>query len=331
MSLRRRHDNLDGKGQVRAFVPGRQQRKELTRQKQASVSWPLHGFTLVELLVVIAIIAILVALLLPAVQAAREAARRTQCLNNLKQMGIALHNYHDVNGTFPHSHTSLSGGRCCGFSWSALILPFIEGYNTYEMIHFDWGYNTPQNSRVIRQFFSVYQCPTAPENVLLSCCSGIAGARDAAETNYSAIGTHMEVIYAVTTRKQGASSGVMHDEGGHPIRHITDGTSHTFLVGEADHAEDDPFKQELEYGDCPRGICSLGKLWASENRIMTAYGINNEPNLYLWPGVFSHHPGGAQFLYADGHVKFLEESTDQRVLEALTTRAGGEIEDAYDF
>lgn len=156
-------------------------------------------------------------------------------------------------------------------------------------------------------------------------------AEDAAETNYSAISTHMEIFYAITTRKQGASSGVMHDEGGHPIRHITDGTSHTFLVGEADHAEDDPFKQELEYGDCPRGICSLGKLWASENRIMTAYGINNEPNLYLRPGVFSHHLGGAQFLYADGHVKFLEESMDQRVLEALTTRAGGEIENAYDF
>ena len=104
---------------------------------------PRRAFTLVELLVVITIIGILIALLLPAVQAAREAARRLQCTNNLKQMGLALHNYHLTNSSFPQASSQYSGvkqgGGCCGWSWSALILPFLEQDNLYQQIDFDWG------------------------------------------------------------------------------------------------------------------------------------------------------------------------------------------------
>jgi len=140
-----------------------------------------RGFTLVELLVVITIIGILIALLLPAVQAAREAARRMQCTNNLKQFGLALHNYHLTHKVFPYG----AGGGGTWWSWSALILPFIEQNAIYDQIDFDKPYNAvhPVNNDVMKNFIAAYQCPSAPPNVLCACCSGIPGHEDTAETN----------------------------------------------------------------------------------------------------------------------------------------------------
>lgn len=143
--------------------------KQLTRRKSASL-----GFTLIELLVVIAIIAILVSLLLPAVQQAREAARRTQCKNNLKQLGIALHNYHDVHGMFTPNGvaatTENTGGRYrqAWLSWSGLgmLLPYIEQKNVYDNINWDyrWDNNNggTQNNTMARTRISAYVCPSDP-------------------------------------------------------------------------------------------------------------------------------------------------------------------------
>src|SRR4051794_10557261 len=100
------------------------------------------GFTLIELLVVIAIIAVLIALLLPAVQSAREAARRAQCINNLKQIGIAMHNYHDVIGTFPPGHRS----SVCG-TWQTFILPYLENNNGYNAYNTGGRYLLPDGSK----------------------------------------------------------------------------------------------------------------------------------------------------------------------------------------
>ena len=128
---------------------------------------PRPGFTLIELLVVIAIIAILVALLLPAVQQAREAARRTQCKNNLKQIGIALHSYHDVYKTFPPAYIPDEDGKPM-HSWRVLILPFIEQQALYEQYDFNEPWDGPNNSQLANVVISVYQCPSSPNPAVAS-------------------------------------------------------------------------------------------------------------------------------------------------------------------
>jgi len=282
------------------------------------------GFTLVELLVVIAIIGVLIALLLPAVQSAREAARRSECQNNLRQLAIGLLRYHDVHGYFPSGSAD--------YAWSARVLDYLESHDAKELINFDYGSNHPKNFVAMKTFFSFYQCPSAPPNVLCTCCIDVTGADDAAETNYSAIATHMNIAYAATSRVPGSGTGVMYDWSNHTITDIVDGTSHTFLVGEVDHIrEDDPF-YTIHYmpPDCPRGNCNLGKMWMIANRITTGHGINGR-NWYDDAGVLSHHSGGAQFNFADGHVAFFGETINQAVLDALTTRAGEEVIDVIRF
>jgi len=272
------------------------------------------GFTLVELLVVITIIGILIALLLPAVQAAREAARRMQCTNNLKQFGLALHNYHLTHKVFPYA----AGGGGTWWSWSALILPFLEQNAIYDQLDFNFPYNRvhPTNNEVMKNFISAYQCPSAPPNVLCACCGAISGHEDTAETNYSAVATHLTDRYASTYD----GSGVMYNNSEVRIADILDGTSQTLLVAESDVMADDPYVATV----CPSDTCRLGKLWASENKITTAYGINSDAT-YIMAGVHSHHPGGASFTFADGHVSFLGETIDQELLDALTTRDEGEV------
>ncbi|MEO2049225.1 MAG: DUF1559 domain-containing protein [Pirellulales bacterium] len=283
------------------------------------------GFTLVELLVVIAIIGILVALLLPAVQAAREAARRTQCINNEKQIGLGLINFHDTEGHFPAG--TLLGGT--GWSWSARILPFLEVSNLHKQIDFNIPYNLPDrrlpdggrtlNNLAMKTFVDMYICPSAPQPLLIKCCGALSGVEHSAETNYSAVATHRnndEAFYA----RDLDGSGIMFLKSEIAIRHVTDGTSTTFLVAECDLDQNDPY--------APNSSQNWGKLWASENRVTSAYGINSNLG-HLHAPIRSRHPGGAHFLFADGHVEFISENIDQETLVALTTREGGETIEGY--
>ncbi|MCX7424583.1 MAG: DUF1559 domain-containing protein [Planctomycetia bacterium] len=280
------------------------------------------GFTLVELLVVIAIIGILIALLLPAVQAAREAARRMQCSNNERQIGLGLLSYHDAQAAFP----SDSGGVGTGWSWSARILPYIECDAIHRRIDFSVNYNEVHeiNNQAMRTFVATYLCPSAPEPYLIKCCGALVakyGVEHSAETNYSAVATHRASAEAYYARDPNGT-GVMYLGSKTKIGDISDGTSMTFLVAECDLEQNDPYD--------PTSAQHWGKIWASENRVTTAYGINSDLGHEYAP-VRSHHPGGAQFLFTDGHVTFLAETIDQAVLIALTTRAGGEPIDATEY
>jgi prepilin-type N-terminal cleavage/methylation domain-containing protein/prepilin-type processing-associated H-X9-DG protein len=279
------------------------------------------GFTLVELLVVITIIGILIALLLPAVQAAREAARRAQCCNNMRQIGLAVHLYHDACGAIPPGQdwNAVSGE---GWAWSGWILPYLEAGNLYNTCNFMYGYNTLQNAAAVKQFITTYHCPTAEPLQLALCCGAFpAPHKDAAETNYACIATHEKIDYAST--KQG--SGCMFYLSGVRLADITDGTSQTLLVGERlRNPDNDPFKTSYPTF-CPGGVCELGNIWAGGNFITTYYGINAGPYASE-SGVLSGHPGGANFAFADGHVSFLSEKLRQATLKALTTRGPGKDE-----
>jgi prepilin-type N-terminal cleavage/methylation domain-containing protein len=178
------------------------------------------GFTLVEILVVIALIGLLVALLLPAVQAAREAARRTQCLNNLRQMGIALHGYHDANNQFPPGGWRVAPDRTVRWiAWSALLLRHLEQEATYSALNLATTYDSPQNRTAAAVVLSVYLCPSS--NRQEDRISG-RGACD-----YG--GMYGERITSPNNPPKGP---LLYDKT-FPVAAIRDGTSHTVFVGEA--------------------------------------------------------------------------------------------------
>ena len=194
------------------------------------------AFTLVELLVVIAIIGILIALLLPAVQAAREAARRIQCASNFKQVGLAMHNYHTVSGSFPPGMLRLRG-----FSWSAFILPYLEQNMVHEQIDFGDSYwSTPDNTTrwAGAKRINSYLCPSDPQGgELVSCCSGgSVGSdplEDARQTNMAGVADSDEWnVGTIWPRPLDDVDGMMGGKRGCRISEVTDGTSHTLMIGE---------------------------------------------------------------------------------------------------
>lgn len=251
------------------------------------------GMTLIELLVVVAVVAGLAAMLLPAVQTAREAARRTACLNNLRHVGCALHGHLLARRRFPIGCLEWrppgrpGSARC--LAWSARILPWLDEQQLHRAIDFEKPFDDPVNAAAAATAVSVYLCPTATRGEAVP----------AGRIDYG--GLTGERITSPNNPEKGA---LIHDRG-FAEREISDGLSHTIFVGE-----------------CSRGGWPDGQWINGRNLFDQAYAVN-------WPTwedeLRSNHPGGGLGLYGDGSVRLVAETLDVRILAAACTRAGGEV------
>jgi prepilin-type N-terminal cleavage/methylation domain-containing protein/prepilin-type processing-associated H-X9-DG protein len=340
---------------MRKEIPGRSQPRS---SQLAVVTRRMRGFTLVELLVVIAIIGILVALLLPAIQAAREAARRAQCLNQLKQIGLASLNYANVYKTLPAGNSygpnasgyqSVKAGSRMQQSWILHLLPFIEESARYDQFDFDKrGTDTTLNDSgvsnlsILQQNLPAVLCPSdsgaaIPKlrvteyddyKIILALTSYSANTGD--HNNTGGIGEdppwgnqnpyfHPNELVPLS-RYSEVTRGVISRWGwSAKIQQITDGLSKTFLSGEV-IPDFDPWQD-----------------WGHQNWATTAYPINYRNSDYA-SGLLdpreqhadgaitfrSFHPGGAQFVFCDGSAHFINDNIEHAVYRAMASRAGDE-------
>ena len=364
-----------------------------------------RGFTLIELLVVIAIIAVLIALLLPAVQSAREAARRAQCTNNLKQLALALHNYSTATGAFPPGIDNTTaylgqappGSLATWTAWSAqaLLLPYVEQTPLYNAANFNWSccYVSGQADRTNRTIYNTriagFLCPS----------DGIAGQQNI-NNYFGSIGTS-----TIQYPGDGNTTGIfrvynsVNSCASVTIASVTDGTSNTIAFGEGivgdygknssyrgngmsgaadpsggvvpntmpgNNSESDPknvlaalqacnaFWRTPALASCSGyPACDMvglkqynGQLWALGERGYTLFNTIVPPNSQQYPwrscrlgasclscapegssfiNATSYHPGGCNFAFSDGSVRFIKDSVDMRTYQALGTRAGGEV------
>lgn len=295
----------------------------------------LRGFTLIELLVVIAIIGILVGLLLPAVQSVRESGRRTQCINHVKQISLAMLAWEDSNKSLPPGFTFPEQAI-----WSAFILPHLDQNNLYESLDFNgpWAHVVNANSAACATYITVYQCPSAgiPEHV--ADAQGVDGRVPC---------SYLACASGTNDRESGARPYVGEIEGSDGVfmmnrrvklRDIIDGQSNTVLVGESLFAfehEGIDFSGNVQIVDhwyigSSELDLSLPSAEASECLGTTACRINaykdpSAPINHLELGVSSRHPSGAVVGFADGHVNFLTEQIDLAVWSGLGTRANREV------
>ncbi len=264
------------------------------------------AFTLIELLVVIAIIGVLIALLLPAVQMAREAARRAQCINNLRQIGIGLHNYHDASNTFPAGGWIPLFGQPqtqnMNIGWSAVILPGLDQRPLFDSLNLSVPYAHAVNRTATSTVLSVYLCPSEPRKSFWNRAPG--DQFDHADADYG--GMYGERGLSSPTVTNNPPRGAFIFNQPIPIAGITDGTSQTLQVGEAPEA--------------------INALWASGHNLFDqAFPINARPPFEHGEELTSQHPGGVNALFADGSVHFLKNQTSRRVTAALCTRNGAEV------
>jgi len=354
------------------------------RSEDGSATARRRGFTLIELLVVIAIIAVLIALLLPAVQSAREAARRMQCTNNLKQINLALHNYVDTVGSYPWG-----GGfgtiPSRGWGWLPMILSQLEQRSLYNAINFSDSCDCEAMSTIRRVVINSFFCPSDPNTGQLAndrttpgvACLGGPSTRDNPTTNrqngmvnnytgsygdgynnspnspYDTAGAGLRygcggcstggpnVVNPAPSADCGSPTGPYGSGSNHrglfdyrsespavTIASITDGLSNTFSLGEVTAVTRSQSAVWYTSTGATNGTC-LPMNWTLQRCMRDPTYAN--ANSWTGRGFSSFHSGGANFGMADGSVRFVKQSVDQRTYNALGSRRGGEVisSDAY--
>jgi prepilin-type N-terminal cleavage/methylation domain-containing protein/prepilin-type processing-associated H-X9-DG protein len=304
------------------------------------------AFTLVELLVVIAIIGVLVALLLPAVQAAREAARRATCKNHLKQQALAVHLYHDAEGSLPllyNGEKNPFAGFLLGLtshSWRTMILPHVEHQQLYDQIDFREYAVHPVNQIAISTPLALFTCPSTPRETFVATGLWVGRGRldeesTAAVTDYNSTEGVIEGNECVP-----GGWGEVVDSQARRIRlaEVTDGLSSTLLIVERGALPDLYSAAGTQFTPhAPPRYRTWGNvgLWAvsAETLMNHIKPEDTHPliNYDNFKGVYSFHPGGAHVALADGSVQFVSESMENSLLIALVTRDGGESVSAADL
>lgn len=324
-----------------------------------------NGFTLVELLVVIAIIGILIGMLLPAVQTVREAARRTNCLNNLRQLGIALHNYEGAFQAFPPSRlnpddnvipSGLGSGISAFQSWTTLILPHVEQgnlANTFDYRESWFDNSNSTNYATVSQRLELFLCPSSTTSERIDPFHVIG----AASGDYGSINEVKKKVYSnvlgVDIPVPSARIGLLAKFEKNKIGACSDGTSNTFFVAEC-AGQPDVFiargRMTLDdfanYNDDKvvnfngRLVPTDGCGWADPDCGFSINGASPDGLTKYGPAMinainvseaYSFHPGGANFGMADGSVRFVSENVDAAVFVGLSTRSGGEVVNAVDL
>ncbi len=318
-----------------------------------------RGFTLIELLVVIAIIAVLIALLLPAVQAAREAARRMQCVNNLKQFGLAMQNFHDAMGTLPPGASTAHGGQ----PWTFFILSYLEQVTMNNALNLNAGYYDSKNSTVTQATISVFNCPSDPNAGTFYYSKYLPRKRGCYVVNWGnahynqglpnpfngPLGTVVPIKGPFTSdHNYGVSAtGTVQP---FRFRDITDGTSNTMLMSE--------LRIGMNTGTSAGQSDIRGDIWSDGrcSNIYTAYlppnstlkdNLDNKNDCQLingnppcvWSGsagidynaARSNHPGGVNVAFCDGSVRFIKNTVNLMSWRAVSTKDAGEVIDGNSY
>ncbi|GIW86930.1 MAG: prepilin-type N-terminal cleavage/methylation domain-containing protein [Isosphaeraceae bacterium] len=282
-----------------------------------------RGFTLIELLVVISVIGLLIALLLPAVQAAREAARRAHCSNNLKQIALAIGSYHESSGCYPMGYSHQPGYGWGGFGWAAAILPHIDSAPLFHAINFDLAAWTEPNTTACRTFVVSYLCPSDEtstnrhlerEGFLFAMASyvGSFGPGD------------MDFLTPDDRR------GIFSRNSSIRVSMVRDGLSQTFFVGERHNGE---FGHSGQTGHFVAETVWAGAIREEpddDHGHTTLFQTGHTPSSREQDDrdAASRHPGVTSFAFGDGSVRLIKDSIDLRVYRALGTRDGGEVIDS---
>ena len=294
----------------------------------------VRAFTLIELL---AVIAVLIALLLPAVQAAREAARHSQCLNNLKQIGLAMHGYHGSKETFPPAYVTDVAKDATppetgpGWGWGVMILADLEQRPLSNAVNFDLPVTHPGSMTARAAALSVFLCPSdiGIGTVTVRDGGGNVVLDDLSAGQYVASAGQLE-----PDEYPDANNGVFYRNSRNGLRDITDGSSTTMMAGERSRNVADA----TWVGAVPSARLCTNPKWVvrecgpASTMVLSHTGSAGTGTIYvpnskssMVDDYWSFHPGGCNFLFGDGSVRFVKESVNPLIFSYLSTRAGGEV------